>query len=133
MSTFARRKPRAGFSLFEILLALALLAVTMAFIGQLSSIAYSAVRKAELEAEGALICQTLLAEYASGVRTPGETPWQIEPRNPRWEFETRVRNLEMPHQQLITVSVRLQREPGSRVSLARMLRRPRGSSGGPSS
>lgn len=119
------RRPREGFSLFEVLLALAVLAIAMALFGQLSSVSFRAVRKTELEAEGAQLCQTRLAEHAAGIRNPVEHGWQIDPRDQPWEFQTQIRNLDSPNLLLITVSVRAIGEPASLISMARAVRHPR--------
>lgn len=60
----------AGFSLLEVILAFAILAGSLAVLGQLISIGMRSAREAEGMTESQMICQTIMDEIIVGVRLP---------------------------------------------------------------
>lgn len=61
---------RGGFSLLEVILAFAILAGSLAVLGQLISIGMRSAREAEGMTESQMICQTIMDEIIIGVRLP---------------------------------------------------------------
>ncbi|WP_237564834.1 hypothetical protein [Blastopirellula marina] len=65
-----RRTNNVGFSLLEVVLAFAILAGSLAVLGQLISIGFRSAREAEGLTESQMICQTIMDEIIVGVRLP---------------------------------------------------------------
>ncbi|MEM7457091.1 MAG: prepilin-type N-terminal cleavage/methylation domain-containing protein [Planctomycetota bacterium] len=88
---------RNGLSILEVLLALAILGVSLAAIGTVVSSAYRNARRAEMRSDANLICDTKLAEFAAGAfgkpTSIGSTP---VPEDPEWQFEVNVENSQIP-------------------------------------
>lgn len=63
-----RNLVRPGFSLLEVILALAILAASMAVLGQLVQFGMTNARRAEDMTQAAIICESILAEIVAGDR-----------------------------------------------------------------
>lgn len=59
---------RPGFSLLEVILALAILAASMAVLGQLVQFGMTNARRAEDMTQAAIICESIMAEIVAGDR-----------------------------------------------------------------
>ncbi|MFI4875487.1 MAG: hypothetical protein ACIALR_09125 [Blastopirellula sp. JB062] len=86
--TLRRHCGKKGFSLLEVVLAFAILAGSLAVLGQLVNIGYRNAREAEGLTESQMICQTIMEEIVVGVRLPD--PVQDIPVNMLSETEVAV-------------------------------------------
>lgn len=80
--TAAGRPVRAAFSMLEVILALAILAGSLAVIGQLNDLGLRGARRAASLAEAQLLCDSKLAEIAAGfapATSVGLTPCETDP------------------------------------------------------
>ena len=69
----ARLRRRRGFTLLEVLLALAILVGSLATIGELTRIGMSYAHRAAAMAEAQLYCESKLAEITAGIVAPAAT------------------------------------------------------------
>jgi len=125
LSRFVRR----GFSLLEILLSLALLAVAMSGIGQLLETGLQAALRNQLRTEGQFLCEGKLAELIidpTAQQTTGETDF---PDHPQWRWS--VVTSEGPRTDLLRLEVAAihyteEQSPREdmRVTLVRLIRVP---------
>ena len=69
----ARLRGRRGFTLLEVLLALAILVGSLATIGELTRIGMSYAHRAAAMAEAQLYCESKLAEITAGIVAPAAT------------------------------------------------------------
>ncbi|WP_146430833.1 type IV pilus modification PilV family protein [Blastopirellula retiformator] len=70
LSSRAPNRTSRGFSLIEVVLAFAILAGSLAVLGQLISIGFRSAREAEGLTESQMLCQTIMDEIIVGVRLP---------------------------------------------------------------
>lgn len=77
---------RQGLSLLEVILALAILAFSMAAIGELIRIGTTSASNAEDYTEGQLLAESKLSEIMSGVITPDPVTRVPFPTNPDWYY-----------------------------------------------
>lgn len=78
---------QAGFSLLEVILALAVLAVSLAIIGEANSSADRNARRSAAESDATLIAESVLAELAAGTRelvAVEAEPWNDGQQTPTW-------------------------------------------------
>lgn len=120
---------RSGFSLFEVLLALALLAGSMTAIGQLLDNGVQASLRNQLQTEGLFICESKLTEYLINTAPPAATSAVDVPDAPGWKYS--ITAATGPRPDLVRVEVtamhytsdRTPRE-NMRVALVRLVRTP---------
>jgi Tfp pilus assembly protein PilV len=90
----ANRARRAGLSLLEVVVALAILAFSVVAIGQLISMSSDHAVDVEREAQGSLLCQRKLAELLIGPDVPGTTSYadfpDDEPSLQYWQWKADV-------------------------------------------
>ena len=85
----AAKHSRVGFSLLEVVLALALAGITMALLAQLVGVANRAASAARDLTKAQLIAESVMAEFASGVMLPQSTSgtWMLDET---WEYDAQV-------------------------------------------
>lgn len=99
-----RRRP--GFSLLEVILALAILVGAAAVVGQLWQVATRAAVQNELQTEAVVRAETVLNEVLAGVyplQSQTEQPFEDDPA---WTWSVDVQPLDAGTLQLVTVTVR---------------------------
>lgn len=124
-----RRSARSGFSLFEILLSLALLAAAMAAVSQLMEIGLQAGLRNQLRTEGQFLCERKLAELLvdpTAQESIGETAF---PDDEGWKWS--VATSEGPRTDLLRMEITVthytnEQSPREdmRVTLIRLVRIP---------
>jgi len=132
MSTHARRE---GLTLLEVILALAILAGSLAVLGELAGRSMRNAEVARATSEAQLLCETKLAEIAAGV-TPAnpvpDSPWQsaadleIE-TNEAWRYSVEVESTDLDGLLAVRVTVSQDRPPEKKpvsVSLVRWIPDP---------
>jgi type II secretion system protein I len=115
---------RKGFTLLEVLLSAAILAASLAALGQLISNGTAAGIRSQRQTEAALRCQSKLDEMLAGVealRTVPETPFADDSRW-LWNAEVQATSESLRR---VTVSVRNADSTSVDFTLTRLLRVPR--------
>ncbi|MFO1023240.1 MAG: prepilin-type N-terminal cleavage/methylation domain-containing protein [Planctomycetales bacterium] len=121
---------RSGFSLFEVLLALALLAGAMTAIGQLLDTGVRASLRNQLQTEGLFICESKLAEFLITTAPPATASNADVADAPGWKYS--IETSTGPRADLVRIEViavhytndsNTPRE-NMRVSLVRLMRNP---------
>jgi Tfp pilus assembly protein PilV len=88
------RSRRAGLSLLEVVVALAILAFSVGAIGQLISMSTDRAVEVEREAQGSLLCQRKLAELLIGPNVPASSGYAAfpddEPSLQYWQWKADV-------------------------------------------
>lgn len=99
-----RQPRRAGFSLLEIVLALAIAAMAMTLMAQLVGIANRSAAYSRDLTKAQLIAESVMAEFASGVMLPQSTSgsWELDPI---WTYEAQVATGPSENLSIITVTV----------------------------
>lgn len=83
------RERRAGFSLLEIVLALAIAAIAMALLSQLVGIANRSAAAARDLTKAQLVAESVMAEFAAGVMAP-QTTSGVSEIDPLWAYQAEV-------------------------------------------
>jgi general secretion pathway protein I len=114
-----RRLVRRGFSLLEVILALAILAASMAALGQLVTFGLQHARRAEDMTQAAIACESIMAEIVAGARpmtdelfTPYEEITDVD-GSPMFVYSVRVLGGEQAC--LLEVHVVVERDPNTSV------------------
>ena len=119
------RKNRAGLSLLEVLLAIAILGGSLAVISQLVRLGSISALETRLRSEANILADTTMAELSAGVlelQSYGVTPFQ---NNEDWYYEVNVQNSEQLGLLLVKVTVGQSKvEEPLMVSLFRFLPDP---------
>lgn len=129
MKRRALHPSRSGFSLFEVLLALALLAGAMTAIGQLLDNGVQASLRNQLQTEGLFICETKLTEYLINTTPPAASSAVDVPDAPGWKYSITATTGPRPDLMRVEVTAihytsdRTPRE-NMRVALVRLIRTP---------
>jgi general secretion pathway protein I len=117
-SVIVRHDPRRdGFSLLEVILALAILAASLAVLGQLIQIGMTHARQAEDMTQAVILCESIMAEIVCGYRPP--TDESQVPCDDDANFLFSVVNEETDLLGLIKVTVVVERDPSSVVDPAK--------------
>lgn len=118
-----------GFSLFEVLLALALLAASLTAISQLIDTGTQASIRNQWQTEGSLLCDSKLAEILASNTPPTSTSNTPFPDNPGWSWS--VNSSAGPRADLLRIEVIVTHHPSNdsntedfRISIIRLLRVP---------
>jgi general secretion pathway protein I len=107
-----RSTVRAGLSLLEVILAIAILGGSVAVIGELVRLGARQAEEARELTIAQLLCESKLEEIAAGAIAPeavGDVPFELDPR---WSYSIEVGSLDNPD--LLQVTVMAQQVDGSR-------------------
>ena len=107
-----RSAARAGLSLLEVILAIAILGGSIAVIGELVRLGARQAEEARELTIAQLLCESKLEEIAAGVIAPeavGDVPFDLDPR---WSYSIEIGSLDNPD--LLQVTVMAQQVDGSR-------------------
>lgn len=134
------RAGRSGFSLLEVVLALAIFLASVAAIGQLLRIGMRSAQWGAMTSDATLRCESIMAELVAGIaplenRTasffPNGEGLEREDRAPeldeeQWEYEVEVAPTEIPALVRVKVTVRhlVGEEPDLEIALARLVADP---------
>jgi general secretion pathway protein I len=106
---FAKR--RGGFSLLEVILAMAILTGGIAVLGEVARLAIDCARSSRQTAQAQLICQSKMEEIISGSAAPTAVDWtdpgvaSLNPTEPKWLYAVTVESSPSPCPNLLLVSV----------------------------
>lgn len=96
------QSPRNAFTLLEVLLATAILALALTAVSQLATNGTRAANRVQRETQAAIICQSTLDEILAGIRETGNTrPTDDE----RWSITTRTTDGPTPTLKRVSVEV----------------------------
>jgi len=113
---------RAGLSLLEVILSIAILGLSMVAIGHLFNLGFRSATDVQMRSEGNIIADMTMAEVAAGVIDFSSTGGAVE-SNPDWQFEITTQQSSQPG--LLSVTVRVSLEDNSQsdvsVSLVRLM------------
>lgn len=109
---------RSGLSLLEVVLAIAILGISMVAIVELLNVGYRAAISGRLRTEAALLCDAKMSEIAAGVLPVQSSGMSSLPENPNWNFAVDVQ----PSVQLgllsVTVTVQQSLNSASPISMS---------------
>ncbi len=109
MTTSKRKRnpshTRHGLSLIEVILALAILGVALAIIGEILRQGFISASEARWRSEAQLLCDSKMAEIASGILPLESASMTSIENNPDWEYEVEVSNAEIDGLLRVQVSV----------------------------
>ena len=121
MITKVRRK-RDGFSLLEVILAIAILGGSMVIIGQGFFLGYRSVRNARMVGVGNRLADLAMAELAAGVVEPTSVSSQQIPNEEGWVYSIEVDDAPVPGLLSAVVTVEnTQFQPRVSISITRMV------------
>ncbi len=104
---------RDGFSLLEVILALAILTGALAVLGELARLGLHNARHARDISIAQLLCQSKLAEITAGITTPepiGKAPFDLvsDPDEPSWVYSIELSPLD--EEGLVAVRVTVEQD-----------------------
>ena len=102
----SRLRCRQGLSLVEVILALAILGIALAIIGELLRLGYISASEARFQSEAQLLCDSKMAEVSAGVLPLESAGMTSVESNPDWEYGVEVSSAEI--EGLMRVEVTLQ-------------------------
>lgn len=115
---------RGGLSLLEVILSIAILGTSMAIISQFFYLGYRAADRARRQFDATLICDSVMAELASGVIEPRSIGGAEAFNDPNWTYSVDVVDSDVDGLLLATVSVRQRNSQAVEMSLVRLLPDP---------
>lgn len=121
------RRRRAGMTLLEVLIALAIFLAAISVIGQLVATGSQAATGAQFRGEASRRCETVMAEAVAGIiplQTTGEVPFEDDDR---WRWSLTV--LDAAHADMLQIEAIVtrydsQNQPQSTFNLVRWIRDP---------
>ena len=110
---------RRGFSLLEVILALAILAGAVAVLGELARLGIRNARAARYTTQAQLLCESKLAEITAGITMPEPVqgaPCEnvVDPADPRWLYTIEVQPVDEQGLVAVRVSVKQDLPPENR-------------------
>ena len=119
-----RRKARRGFSLLEVILAIAILGGSMVVIGHGFYLGYRSVRNARMISAGNRIADSAMAEISAGAVEPTSTSGKQVPGEQQqgWTYSIESENASVPGLLSVVVTVEnRQFQPNVQVSITRLV------------
>ncbi len=122
-----RRARRAGLSLLEVILSIAILGGAMVVIGQLFNLGYRSALQVRMRSDANLLCDSKMAELAAGVLPVTSSGNQQIPESPGWNYSVDVQPSQQIGLLIATVTVEQNAEVSSvpvSMSIVRFLPDP---------
>ena len=125
------QSPPSGFTLLEVILAIAVLAIALATIGEVMRMAYQSADSAAAESEAQILAESILGELASGIR-PAQAvqaaPLELgDGRDDTWRYSIAIEPTardEIVMARVVVESVREDTQNPPRVELAQWFINP---------
>jgi general secretion pathway protein I len=118
-----RKTRRAGLTLLEVVVSLAIFLFSLAALAQLLSVSRDQVLQGYLRTQATLRCQSKMAEVLGGAQSLSSSGWTGFSDDANWEWQLNASQGEVTN--LWNVQVSVQRKPGTgstvEVSMARMM------------
>lgn len=121
------RRPRAGLSLLEVVLALAIFGMSLAALGELIRIGARCARESRELTTAQLYAESIMAEVATGIRNAASVPEGTELEiDPQWVYSVSVEPAEQSGlvSVLVTVGPRADRTRRSEFNLRQWIKDP---------
>jgi general secretion pathway protein I len=109
--------PFTGFTLLEIILALAILAGSLAALGEVMRLAGQTAALTEGETQAQILAASVMDELASGARQLSENSWTDSNSDPAWQCSIAIEDT--GYQQLVAVRVSVAQQLDARFQPAR--------------
>ena len=106
-ASLRRRGNRAGLSLLEVILSIAILGGAMVVIGHLFNLGYRSALQVRIRSDANLLCDSKMAELAAGVIPAKSTGNQTIDGSPGWNYSIDIQPSLQPG--LLTATVTVQR------------------------
>ena len=103
--TARHSRRRTGFSLLEVILAIAILGGALTVIGYLVNLGYKHAVNTRMRSEGNILCDTKMAEVAAGVLDLESVNGRYIEENPDWSYSVFIDEAEQNGLLLVTVAV----------------------------
>lgn len=116
------RKNQSGFSLLEVILAIAILGGSMVVIGHGFFLGYRSVRNARMIGTGNRLADSAMAELAAGVVEPTSVSSKAIPNEDGWVYSIEIEDAPVPGLLSAVVKVENTRfQPNVAISITRMV------------
>jgi prepilin-type N-terminal cleavage/methylation domain-containing protein len=109
MSTL-RNTRRHGLSLLEVILAMAILGISMAAISQLFSLGYRSAYQASMRNEANMLADTKMAELTAGIIDAQSVGQTVIPEAPNWSYRVSIEDADQLGLLVATITL-VQTEP----------------------
>ena len=96
---------RGGLSLLEVILAIAILALSMAAIGELIRLGNESAGSAQEVSQAQILCESKLSEIVAGAQQPNPVNRAPLPGDPGWYYSVALGPTENPDVMALTVTV----------------------------
>ncbi len=103
-------RAQPALSLLEVILALAILALSMAAIGELLRMGNRSARKAQLSTRAQILCESILSQVVCGALPPSPVTRAPVVTDPDWYYTTELASTEVQGVMLLAVTVETQIE-----------------------
>lgn len=100
------RNRRRGLSLLEVILALAILGISMSAISQLFFLGARSASQATLRNEANILADTKMAELSAGILEPQSVGQATITEAPGWVYSVQIDDGDQPNLLVVTVTVR---------------------------
>lgn len=115
---------RRGLSLLETIFAIAILGMALAAIGRLVQIGFNAGGSARVYSEGQIICDSKMAEIASGVLAAESSGEAAVPESPLWRYSVDVQPADQIGLLIVKVTVKQAADTRFEYTISRFLPDP---------
>ena len=101
-------KPRRGLSLLEVMIAMAILGLALAAIGELIRVGTESARMARKQTTAQLLCENKIAEIRAGIMLPlsiGPLPFDISETDQPWQYTIKTDQVNVEDMLMVEVTV----------------------------
>jgi general secretion pathway protein I len=113
-----RRSRRAGLTLLEVIIALAIFLFSLTALSHLLSLSSDQVLTASLRSQATQRCQSKLAEVVAGVQPLSSSGWSSFSDDPEWSWQVNCTQGDVPNLWTVQVGVRRKRSNDSYVEVS---------------
>jgi type II secretion system protein I len=113
----SRLNIRAGITLLEVIVSMAIFLFSIVFISQLVSIGSARALDVELHAKASILCQSKLAELMIGAEEIASVSSTAFKDEPEWQYEIEASDADAPGLKKVKVAVRQERPDGRSIEV----------------
>lgn len=99
----------AGFTLLEVILAVGILAVALAVVGEVTRLSHRNAEHAALESDAVVVAESVVAQIVAGLVEPVDIPataWMVGDETPSWRYSVTTEPSDLP--ELLQARVRVE-------------------------